>query len=147
LKDIGIDTCHDEEMKKLQNWLLYGLSASDINGSPLSDAFSDSFVVISKDGFQAYTNSAGFKQHLANLTTLLTNCNVYTITRAEENDSERQEVVKISRFYEMVHDKRVIGMPVRRLTNKDYVPNEAQMVEKWPIIQAYGLDSKITYLL
>jgi hypothetical protein len=38
-------------------------------------------------------------------------------------------------------------MPVRRLTNKDYVPNEAQMVEKWPIIQAYGLDSKITYLL
>ena len=59
---------------------------------------------------------------------------MYTITRAEENDSERQEVVKISRFYEMVHDKRVIGMPVRRLTNKDYVPNEAQMVEKWPII-------------
>jgi hypothetical protein len=134
-------------MKKLQNWLLYGLSASDINGSPLSDAFSDSFVVISKDGFQAYTNSAGFKQHLANLTTLLTNCNVYTITRAEENDSERQEVVKISRFYEMVHDKKVIGMPVRRLTNKDYVPNEAQMVEKWPIIQAYGLDSKIKEFL
>jgi hypothetical protein len=72
---------------------------------------------------------------------------VYTITRAEENDSERQEVVKISRFYEMVHDKRVIGMPVRRLTNKDYVPNEAQMVEKWPIIQAYGLDSKIMHCL
>jgi hypothetical protein len=47
----GIDTLHDEEMKKLQNWLLYGLSASDINGSPLSDAFNDSFVVVSKDSF------------------------------------------------------------------------------------------------
>ena len=91
-------------------------------------------MVVSKDGFQAYTNSAGFKQHLANLTTLLTNCNVYTITRADENDSERQEVVKISRFFEMIHDKKVIGMPVRRLTNQDYVPNEAQMIEKWPII-------------
>jgi hypothetical protein len=137
---IGIDTCHDEEMKKLQNWLLYGLSASDINGSPLDDSLNDSFVVISKDSFQAYTNSAGFKQHLSSLTTLLTNCNLYTITRADENDSERQEVVKISRFFEMVHDKKVIGMPVRRLTINDYVASEAQMVEKWPIIQAYGLD-------
>jgi hypothetical protein len=71
---------------------------------------------------------------------LLTNCNLYTITRADENDSERQEVVKISRFFEMVHDKKVIGMPVRRLTINDYVASEAQMVEKWPIIQAYGLD-------
>lgn len=40
----------------------------------------------------------------------------------------------------MVHDKKTIGMPVRRLTNKDYVANEAQMIEKWPLIQAYGLD-------
>jgi len=38
-------------MKKLQNWLLYGLSASDINGSPLNDAFNDSFVVVSRDSF------------------------------------------------------------------------------------------------
>jgi len=59
---------------------------------------------------------------------------MYTITRADENDSERQEVVKISRFFEMIHDKKAIGMPVRRLTNQDYVPNEAQMIEKWPII-------------
>ncbi len=91
-------------------------------------------MVVSKDSFQAYTNSSGFKQHLATLTTLLTNCNVYTITRSDENDAERAEVVKISRFYEMVHDKKAIGMPVRRLTNKDYVLNEAQMLEKWPII-------------
>ena len=103
-------------MKKLQNWLLYGLSSSDINGSPLSDAFNDTFVVVSRDSFQAYTNSSGFKQHLSSLTTLLTNCNLYTITGADENDSERQEVIKVSRFYEMVHDKRTVGMPVRRLT-------------------------------
>lgn len=121
-------------MKKLQNWLLYGLSAADINGSPLSDAFNDSFVVVSKDGFQAYTNSVGFKQHLANLTTLLTNCNLYTITRGDENDSERQEVIKVAKFYEMVFDKKTIGMPVRRLALNDYVTSEAQMVEKWPII-------------
>lgn len=129
-------------MKKLANWLLYGLSASDINGSALDDSFADSFFVISKDGFQAYTNSTGFKQHLASLATLVTNCNIFTITKSDENDSERQEVIKVGRFYEMVHDKKVIGMPVRKLGLQDYVTSEAQMLEKWPIIQAYGLDSK-----
>jgi hypothetical protein len=85
---IGMDACHDEEMKKLLNWLIYGMSSSDINGYPLTDSFSDSFFVISKDSFQAYTNSSGFKE-LINLTTLLTNCNVYTITKSDENDPER----------------------------------------------------------
>lgn len=56
--------------------------------------------------------------------TLLTNCNIYTITKADENESEKQEVIKVAKFYEMVHDKKVIGMPVRKLTNNDYVPNE-----------------------
>jgi hypothetical protein len=52
-----MDTYHDEEMKKLQNWLLYGFSASDINGSAPSDAFSDTFLAVSKDSFSVYTNS------------------------------------------------------------------------------------------
>lgn len=83
-----MDTFHDEEMNNLQNWLLYGLSSSDIHGSSLTDSYSDSFLIISKDGFQAYTNSAGFKE-LSNLSTLISNCNIYTITRSDENDSER----------------------------------------------------------
>jgi len=29
-----------------------------------------------------------------------------------EQDQERQEVLKISKFYELVHDKGVIGMAV-----------------------------------
>ena len=138
---VGIDTYHDEEMNKLANWLLYGLSSSDINGSALSDAFNETFVVVAKDSFQAYTNSAGFKE-LSNLTTLLPNCNMYTITKSDENDSEKQEVVKVARFYEMVHDKKAVGLPVRQLTNNDYVHDEQQLLEKWPLIQAYGLDSK-----
>jgi hypothetical protein len=51
-------------------------------------------------------------------------------------------VIKVSRFYEMVFDKKVIGMPVRKLGVQDYVSSEAHMIEKWPLIQAYGLDSK-----
>jgi hypothetical protein len=42
----------------------------------------------------------------------------------------------------MVQDKRVIGMPCRQIKESDLrsFSSEAQMVEKWPMIQAYGLD-------
>ncbi len=83
-----MDTYHDEEMKKLQNWLLFGLSSLDINGSPLSDCFAETFLVISKDGLQVYTNATGFKE-LSHLITLVSNCNLYCITRADEADSEK----------------------------------------------------------
>jgi hypothetical protein len=42
----------------------------------------------------------------------------------------------------MIHDKKTIGMAVRRIVKNDFVSNESQMLEKWPLIQAYGLDSK-----
>jgi hypothetical protein len=63
------------------------------------------------------------------------------LTKSDEADMERSEVLKMSRFYEMVHDKKSIGMPVRRINPKsDFVNNEKEIIEKWPIIQAYGLD-------
>jgi hypothetical protein len=67
---------------------------------------------------------------------------MYTITKSDENDSEKQEVIKVARFYEFVHDKKVIGMPARKLKERDlkHFQQEVQMVERWPMIQAYGLD-------
>jgi hypothetical protein len=44
---------------------------------------------------------------------------MYTITKSDENDSEKQEVIKVARFYEFVHDKKVIGMPARKLKERD----------------------------
>ena len=46
-----MDACNDMEMRKLCNWLLYGLSTTDIFGSTRDLAYEDSFFVISKDGF------------------------------------------------------------------------------------------------
>ena len=70
------------------------------------------------------------------------NCNLYTITKVDENDSERNEVCKVSRFYEFVHDKKSIGMPVRELKEPERKKfgSDLELVEKWPMIQAYGLD-------
>ena len=102
-------------MTKLLNWLLFGLSSSDIHGSTPHYDFDDSFFVVSRNSFQAYTNTDGFK-HLSQLTTLISNCNLFVLTKEEEDNYERSEVLKVSKFYEMIHDKKVVGMPVRAIT-------------------------------
>jgi hypothetical protein len=63
------------------------------------------------------------------------------LTKSDQDDQEKQEVLKVTRFYEMLFDKKAVGMPVRKIRkNSDFVAIESQLVEKWPIIQAYGLD-------
>jgi hypothetical protein len=137
----GIDSTYDVEMKKLANWLLSGLSTSDISGSTHTNAYLDSFFVISRDGLQAYMNPEANKE-FTKISTLIQNLNVFVLTEAEEEDQERQEVLKVAKFYEMVHDKKYVGLPARRHHNiKDWeTANEKQLVEKWPLVQAYGLD-------
>jgi hypothetical protein len=66
---------------------------------------------------------------------------MYTITKSDENDQDKAEVIKVAKFFEMVHDKKDVGIPVRELGNSDYISSEMLLVEKWPIIQAFGLDS------
>ena len=57
---------------------------------------------------------------LSRLATLISNCNIFVLTKEEEQDYERAEVLKVSKFYEMIHDKNVVGVPVRPITDKDY---------------------------
>ena len=129
-------------MTKLLNWLMFGKSSQDIHGTLPNYDFEDSFFIITRNSFQGYTTLKGF-QHLANLTSLISNCNIYTLSTEEERDPEKAECTKVAKFYEMVHDKTVIGMPVRAITDKDYkYSKEFEIVETWPLIQAYGLDCK-----
>ena len=139
---VGMDAKRDSEMTKLTNWLLFGLSSSDIHGSTPEFDFDDSFLVISKNSLQVYTTNTGYKE-LGSLTSLVPNCNLFALTEEEERDTERGEVLKVAKFYEMVHDKQTIGVPVRAIKHDETrYADEKQVIESWPIVQAYGLDSK-----
>ena len=101
-------------MTKLTNWLLFGLSSSDIQGSTPEFHYDDTFVIVSKNSLQIYTTHSGYKE-LCKLISLVPNCNICALTPEEEKDEEKAEVIKVSKFYEMVHDKQTIGVPCREL--------------------------------
>jgi len=77
-----MDAKRDGEMIKLTNWLLFGLSSSDIHGSTPDFFYDDSFFVISKNSLQIYTTSTGYKE-LSSLVSLVPNCNVFALTEEE----------------------------------------------------------------
>lgn len=105
----------------------------------MNDHFNEAFFVISKDAFQAYSTSKGYKD-IAKLCALVPNSNIFCITKSEEDNQDLSEVIKISRFFEFVQDKQKVGMPSRKVTVNDIENTDLQMIEKWPICQAYGLD-------
>lgn len=74
-------------MKKLTNWLFYGLSGKDVDGSPLNDHFEDTFAVVSKDSLQIYCTYRGFKDASA-LSALVPNTNLYCMSKKEEEDQD-----------------------------------------------------------
>ena len=98
-------------MKRLGNWLLFGLSGQDVLANAPRIFYQDSVFVISKNAFQVFTTSVGY-DHLHSLITLVSNCNVFVATKEQELDTDTFETLKVSKFYEMVFDKASIGMPV-----------------------------------
>lgn len=107
-----MDSRNDNEMRKILNWLVWGYSCSDIYGESHDYLFDDSFFVVGKDSLQIFTNQAGY-DHLQILVSLVSNCNVYVMSAKDEHNQEKAEVLKVGKFYELVHDKPVIGMAVQ----------------------------------
>jgi len=124
-----MDAKRDSEMNKLTNWLLFGLSSSDIHGSSPDFYYDDTFAIVAKNSLQVYTSSAGYKE-LSDLISLVPNCNVYALTEEEEKDTEKAEILKVAKFYEMVHDKQSIGVPVRSFKADETThTDERQIIE------------------
>jgi len=129
-------------MKKLANWLLFGRSGSDVLSNTPRSFYNDSFFVISKNALQIFTTEQGY-DNLAGLITLISNCNIYTTTQKQEEETDQFENIKVSKFLEMVFDKPAIAMPVHAIDDSDYgAKTSRDIIEQWPLIQAYGLDSK-----
>lgn len=116
-------------MKKLANWLLFGLSGQDVIANNPKSVYQDSFFVISKNTLQVFTTTDGYERLHSHIT-LVSNCNVFVATQAQEDDTETFEILKVSKFYEMIQDKHGVAIPVHALDKDDFgAKNDAQIVE------------------
>lgn len=119
------------------NWLLFGYcSPLELEEKTLPSNFNETFLVIKKDGLFVFSSNTT-KDYFYQLFSKINDIKIeyFFPTKNEEMDSERLQILKISKFVEKTSMLKKVGIP---LLYKE--KNNILEVEKWPLISAYGLD-------
>jgi hypothetical protein len=122
---------------KLTNWLLFGYSGSlDLEEKSLPFNFNETFIVISKDAIFIYS-SLETKQFFRSLVSKVDDIQVdfFFPTKKEQENTEILQILKISKFYESIKSHKTVGIPLKPKEKINLIE-----LEKWPLINAYGLD-------
>lgn len=130
-------------MKKLASWLFCGARPSE----PVTDErLDDCIFAIAQDAFYVYCRKE-ISAELLRLCAKVPNVVFYCLRKEDEKDGDRAETAKIGEFYRMIHDKRVVGIPLAEpdinsdfyydRNEKDYVNKVA---ESWPLVKAYAFE-------
>ena len=130
-------------MKKLGSWLIYGSSPLE----PITDdKLDDCLFVIAQDAFYVYCTKS-INEELSRLCVKVSNLVYYCLRKTDAKNQDKAELIKIGEFYKMIHDKKIVGIPLAEPDiNSDsyYERNEKdfvnKVVESWPMIQAYAFE-------
>jgi hypothetical protein len=103
----------------------------------LGAQFNETFIIIKENDLFIFS-SRDSKNFFYELCTQIEGMNIelYFPNKADEQDSEKIQILKIAKFVEKLSVLKRIGMP---LTVKE--KNNIMEVERWPLIAAYGLDA------
>ncbi|XP_022080839.1 LOW QUALITY PROTEIN: uncharacterized protein C20orf194-like [Acanthaster planci] len=139
---LGIDSRYNEGCRELANYLLFGFldlrkEESDRTGIG-EDIADDLLILVKKDSIHVHympADHAYVIPYIAHWHNLHLHC----LTDAEHKENEdAAENYKVLSFIEMVRDCSRIGVPYFA---RDHVQTfDHFAVEKWPIIQTYGLE-------
>ena len=108
----------------------------DLEGKSLPFNFNETFLVIRKDSIFIYS-SLETKAFFRNLVSKLNDIKVefFFPTKKEQENTEILQILKISKFYESIKSHKNVGIPLKPKEKINLVE-----LEKWPLINAYGLD-------
>ena len=124
-------------MLKLTNWLLFGYSGSlDLEEKSIPFNFNETFLVIQKDAIFIYS-SLETKSFFRSLVSKVNDIKVdfFFQTKKEQENTEILQILKISKFYDSIKTHKNVGIPLKPKEKINIVE-----LEKWPLINAYGLD-------
>jgi len=131
------DSLYNSNILKLTNWLLFGYTGSlDLEEKSLPFNFNETFLVIKKDSIFIYS-SLETKSFFKSLVSKINDIKVdfFFPTKKEQENSEILQILKISKFYENIKNYKNVGIPLKPKEKMNIVE-----LEKWPLINAYGLD-------
>ncbi|KAK1175386.1 hypothetical protein AOXY_G28 [Acipenser oxyrinchus oxyrinchus] len=138
---LGIDSRYNEGCIELASYLLFGLyspSNMDLERTQFpEEVLDDVILLIKSESVHLYCNPVNYS-YLLPYVGHWRNLHLHCMTKTEYEDEEAAEEFKISSFVDMVQDCSRIGIPY---SSHGHVQKfDIFVVEKWPIIQAFGLE-------
>ena len=138
----GFDARDNLEYNKLTSWLFTGYSGNQVDDEVfLDDSFREFVFLITKDGAAAYTEPDLFED-LKKYLLAIPNIQTFAPTEKQMENQDDVELLKISYFYKLTQGHNLIGFSLSKKDEK-LIKN----IEKWPLIQAYGLDGNFFFSL
>ena len=134
---LAYDSLNNSNILKLGNFLLFGFSSIvELEDKALPYDFNETFLIISANKIFIFSSNSR-KEFFYNLCSKINNIEIeyYFPTKKEECDTEKVQILKISKFIEQTRNYKTIGVT---LLNKE--KNNITEIEKWPLINAVGLD-------
>ncbi|XP_071948615.1 dynein axonemal assembly factor 9-like [Antedon mediterranea] len=141
LSIMGIDSRYNDGCKDLINYLLFGffdVRKTEIESSGYDEETIDDLVIlVKKDSVHVYCNPINYHYLLPYIGSWQ-NLQIHCMTEEEYEDDEAAEIFKIKSFIEMNQNCQKIGIPYT--TYGHYQQFDPFTIEKWPLVQAHGLD-------
>ncbi|XP_033869580.3 dynein axonemal assembly factor 9-like [Acipenser ruthenus] len=138
---LGIDSRYNQGCIELANYLLFGLynqNNMDLERTEFpEEVLDDVILLIKSESVHLYCNPVNYS-YLLPYVGHWRNLHFHCMTKTEYEDEEAAEEFKISSFVDMVQDCSRIGIPY---SSHEHIQKfDIFVVEKWPIVQAFGLE-------
>ncbi|KAL4468548.1 hypothetical protein ABPG74_005051 [Tetrahymena malaccensis] len=131
----GVDSRENTEYVKLTNWLFLGNSGLEIEENEyLNQIYSDMIVLIKKGTTHIFIDPEALNS-LQTLIYSIPNVDVFCPTEKQYEDKDEMELLKMAFFLRVMKPTKKVGI---LLGQKD--KGKINSIEKWPLIQSYGLE-------
>ena len=106
------DCSYSKPMHQFIKWLLFGCSSlTTIDEFSIPPEFSETFMVITKKQLFIFSQSST-KEFFYEITSKISNIEIFITSKKEEENSETLEIQKISKFIEFSQNIKKIGIPL-----------------------------------
>ncbi|XP_041476963.1 uncharacterized protein C20orf194-like [Lytechinus variegatus] len=142
---LGIDSRYNEGSRELSNYLLFGFfdtRQAELESSGFAEeTIDDLMFVIKKNSVHIYCNPTNY-YYILPYVAHWPGLRFHLMTESEYDEEEAAEEFKIVSFLDMVRGCALVGVPY--FAKGHCQPFNPMFVEKWPIVQAYGLEGYAT---
>lgn len=138
----GIDSRYNDGMLELINYLLFGffeVRKSELEESGFEEEIIDDVLfLVQHDQVDVYCNPVNY-HYLLPYISHWKNIHFHCLTDSEYEDDEKAEDFKTATFVSLVRNCQKVGVPYYN-SAAQVQTFDPMLIEKWPIIQVYGVE-------